>query len=182
MAGAETETARDEGVRYCATHPDVETVVSCGRCDRPVCPKCMIFTPVGVRCRDCAQLRRLPQYTITLRVYARIIPGAVALALGVGFLLSLVPGVGFLGGIMVGFLVSEGLRRVSGYKQGREMEVIAAATVILSVLAGNVFSIVRYAGLSQLGRAIQVTLSTQSLAFSALGIAIGIYIAVQRLR
>lgn len=170
------------GTRYCATHPEVETVVSCGRCDRPVCPKCMIFTPVGVRCRDCAQLRRLPQYTLTPRVYTRVIVGAVVLALGVGFLLSFIPGIGFLGGIVVGFLVSEGLRRVSGYKQGREMEIIAGATVVLSVLAGNVFSIVRFIGLSHLDQAIRQTLSGQSLAYSALGILIGVYIAVQRLR
>jgi hypothetical protein len=62
------------------------------------------------------------------------------------------------------------------------MELIAAATVVLSVLSGNVFSIVRYAGLAHLGQAIQVALSVQSLTFSALGIAIGIYIAIQRLR
>lgn len=179
---AEAETVGEGAPRYCATHPDVETVVSCGRCDRPVCPKCMIFTPVGVRCRECAQLRKLPQYTLTPRIYARVIPGALALALGVGFLLSFIPGIGFLGGIVVGFLVSEGLRRVSSYKQGREMEIIAGATVVLSVLAGNIFSIVRFAGLAHLGDAIHATISGQSLIYSGLGILIGIYIAIQRLR
>src|SRR5215469_1834262 len=117
-------------VRHCINHPSVETVVSCGRCDRPLCPRCMIFTSVGVRCRDCAQMRRPPQFTLTPRVYARVIPTAIALALACGFLLSLVPRLGFLAGIVIGLLVGDVLRRVSGYKQGRVMQVIAGATVV----------------------------------------------------
>src|SRR5205807_532798 len=99
--------------RPCANHPRVQTVVSCGRCDKPLCPRCMIYTPVGVRCRDCAQMRRPPQYTLTPRVYARVLPTAVALALVCGFLLSLVPYAGFLAGIVIGLLVGAALRRVS---------------------------------------------------------------------
>lgn len=41
----------------CAKHPDVETSVSCGRCETPVCVKCMVHTDVGVRCRNCAPAR-----------------------------------------------------------------------------------------------------------------------------
>jgi uncharacterized protein DUF4352 len=41
----------------CAKHTDVETSVSCGRCETPVCVKCMVHTDVGVRCRDCAPAR-----------------------------------------------------------------------------------------------------------------------------
>jgi len=174
------EQGGTEVARYCARHPTVETVVSCGRCDQPVCPRCMIFTPVGVRCSSCAQVRRLPQYVLTPRVYARVIPGALLLALGIGFALSFVPGLGFLGGIAVGFLVGTGLRRVSGYKQGREMEVIAAATVVLSVLASNLFYTLRFG--VRLGDALHTVLSAQSLGFNALGILAGVYIAVQRLR
>src|SRR5207248_2070604 len=115
--------------RPCANHPQVQTVVSCGRCDKPLCPRCMIFTSVGVRCRDCAQMWRPPQYTLTSRVYARVLPTAAALALVCGFLLSLVPHAGFLAGIvigfLIGFLVSDVLGRLSGFKQGRAMQAIA---------------------------------------------------------
>lgn len=41
----------------CARH-NQETVVSCGRCDAPVCPRCMVYTDVGVRCRDCSPRQR----------------------------------------------------------------------------------------------------------------------------
>lgn len=42
--------------RYCYRHPKVATQLSCGRCDRPVCTKCVVLGPAGPRCRDCAKL------------------------------------------------------------------------------------------------------------------------------
>ncbi len=41
----------------CYRHPERETNVSCSNCDRPICPDCMISTPVGMRCPDCARQR-----------------------------------------------------------------------------------------------------------------------------
>jgi membrane associated rhomboid family serine protease len=34
----------------CYRHPDRETGVSCSECGRPICPDCMTFGPVGIRC------------------------------------------------------------------------------------------------------------------------------------
>ena len=171
--------------RPCANHPQVQTVVSCGRCDKPLCPRCMIYTPVGVRCRDCAQLRRLPQYTLTPRVYARVLPTAAALALTCGFLLSFVPRLNLLAGIVIGlvigFLVSDVLGRVSGYKQGRVMQVIAGATVIVSILSSNVFLVVRVLGVDHLSDAISSGLAPPAVASSIPGILVGMYLAVRRL-
>ena len=168
--------------RPCANHPRVQTVVSCGRCDKPLCTRCMIYTPVGVRCRDCAQLRRLPQYILTPRVYARVLPTAAALALICGFLLSLVPRLGLLASIVIGFLVSDVLGRVSGYKQGRTMQVIAGATVIVSILSSNVFLVVRVLGVDHLIDAISSGLAPPAVASSIPDILIGLYAAIQRLR
>src|SRR5216683_5426746 len=39
----------------CARHPQVETFVRCGKCDRPICPDCMVAVPVGVRCKECGR-------------------------------------------------------------------------------------------------------------------------------
>ena len=38
----------------CAKHPDTETQLSCARCEKAICPKCLVHAPVGIRCRDCA--------------------------------------------------------------------------------------------------------------------------------
>jgi membrane associated rhomboid family serine protease len=37
---------------HCYRHPDRETRVSCSECGRGVCPDCMVFAPVGIRCLD----------------------------------------------------------------------------------------------------------------------------------
>ena len=40
---------------HCYKHPKVPTNLSCGRCERPICTKCAVIGPNGVRCRDCAK-------------------------------------------------------------------------------------------------------------------------------
>ncbi|MEZ5099508.1 MAG: rhomboid family intramembrane serine protease [Thermoleophilia bacterium] len=39
---------------FCYRHPSVETAVRCADCERPICPDCMVFGPVGIRCPECA--------------------------------------------------------------------------------------------------------------------------------
>jgi membrane associated rhomboid family serine protease len=37
----------------CYRHPDRETGVRCARCDRPICPDCMVSASVGFQCPAC---------------------------------------------------------------------------------------------------------------------------------
>jgi membrane associated rhomboid family serine protease len=39
-------------VMTCYRHPNRETGVSCSECGRGICPDCMVFAPVGIRCLD----------------------------------------------------------------------------------------------------------------------------------
>ncbi len=39
-------------LQKCYRHPDRETGVSCSECGRGICPDCMTFLPVGIRCPD----------------------------------------------------------------------------------------------------------------------------------
>jgi Domain of unknown function (DUF4352) len=41
----------------CDKHSDVETSLTCGRCETPVCVRCMVHTDVGIRCGNCAPRR-----------------------------------------------------------------------------------------------------------------------------
>ncbi|WP_049578642.1 rhomboid family intramembrane serine protease [Streptomyces sp. SBT349] len=43
------------GLAHCYRHPDRETGIRCSRCERPICPSCMISAPVGYQCPDCVQ-------------------------------------------------------------------------------------------------------------------------------
>ncbi|MER7963347.1 rhomboid family intramembrane serine protease [Streptomyces sp. ESR1.13] len=41
----------------CYRHPDRETGIRCTRCERPICPDCMVNASVGFHCPDCASGR-----------------------------------------------------------------------------------------------------------------------------
>src|SRR4051812_2848340 len=45
---------------HCYRHPSEETRVQCSNCGRPICPRCMTPSPVGMRCPECAGGRRGP--------------------------------------------------------------------------------------------------------------------------
>jgi hypothetical protein len=124
------------GPMRCAADPSVETYLRCGRCEKPICSRCLIQTPVGARCRDCAQLRKLPMFDVRPLDYLRAVGGGLAASVGGGlaltFIQMLVPVFGMLNlvflaalGYGVGTAVALSTRR----KQGTALGVLAAFAV-----------------------------------------------------
>jgi membrane associated rhomboid family serine protease len=57
----------------CYRHPDRETGIRCARCDRPICPECMISASVGFQCPECVRDHtvRTRQRTVAGGIVAR---------------------------------------------------------------------------------------------------------------
>jgi hypothetical protein len=132
----------------CARHPVADTLLTCVTCGTPICPDCMVETPVGMKCPVCG-LTPLPAvYRIEpARLAMAIVAGAVlggiagvlALAIRPGFglfALLLAPVAGSLGGDVVS--------RAAGGKRGRTLATAGAAAVAvgLVLLAPQVVAIV----------------------------------------
>jgi hypothetical protein len=135
---------------YCQRHPANETALTCGRCGVSICPECLVHTPGGIRCPDCAQLRRPPMYELATRDLALAVGIAVALAAPLGFLGAiLVPPsraggfflliIALLAGSGAGAVVAESIHRVTG-KRGRTLQLVALAGIAAAAVLRLVFS------------------------------------------
>lgn len=70
---AEVRTAGEPGTYYCTRHPKVITRLRCGRCETPICPKCSVSTPAGMRCPTCARNKIAPRPAAVVREGGRFL-------------------------------------------------------------------------------------------------------------
>ena len=87
--GAEMSTAPmavavpgEDGVYYCNRHKKATTRDHSGRCEAAVCPKCMVYTPAGVRCRDCARNKVAVRPMGVLNEAGRVLDNAASSPMG----------------------------------------------------------------------------------------------------
>ena len=124
------------GPAPCAEHPDVETRLRCSRCGKPICPRCAVRTPVGMRCPDCAGTRAA----------SKAAPQAVLTAAGAGLLVSVLAGIGwglspawgFYWALILGFGSVEMMARFLRGRTGPDLQAIAIAIVVIGMVVSRV--------------------------------------------
>ena len=126
--------ADEDGVLFCYRHPSRETGLRCAQCNRPICSKCAVHTPVGYRCPQCIREREDVFYTANALDYA--LAGVVALILGLlaGFL---VPRLGFFVIFVAPFagtLIGRAAFRAARRHHGRWLPHLVAAMVVFGAL------------------------------------------------
>jgi len=169
----------------CAKHPNEETFVRCGRCGVPVCGRCSVMAPTGIRCRDCAQLRWSPVYRVAPRDAAFATAAGAGVALAMGWLAAINLLV-LLGGVIYGYAVGEAVHRASGRRRGSAVEVIAG----LCALAGPLFWLLAPVPFEARARtAVEVILAgriaeryVSALLILALNLVLAVVVAVSRQR
>ena len=158
----------------CAKHPNVETNVTCGKCGKPICPKCMVQTPVGMRCKDCAGLKKLPTYQVSTQYILRAIGAGLGIGIVCGFVwwaIDLVLPFFFLRLFIAagaGYAVGEVVSRAVNRKRGTVLAVIGGLGAAIS------FAIA-------IGLSIPV-FSPVNIIFSIIMLVVAVYLAVSRLR
>lgn len=119
---------------YCARHPKEETALTCASCGTPICPRCMVATPVGMKCPDCGRNRKSALYQarperLLLAAIVSLVAGALTALIGeVGFFVIFVS-------IPYGYFAGSMILKASGMKRGLKIEIIAGAGMVVGALA-----------------------------------------------
>ena len=162
----------------CAIHPDIETNLRCGKCGKPICPKCLVQTPVGARCQDCARLYKLPTFKVTTQYYLRAVGTALGMAIACGLIWGVALGLmpffylNFLLAAGVGYAIGEVVSLSVNRKRGTGLAIVAGIAVAISYLVSI---------LSPWGVPF-VLFNILYLVIDLLALALGIFVAVTRLR
>lgn len=135
----------DDGRMFCYRHPDRETYIRCGRCDRPICARCAMQGPVGFRCKKCGTLAYDP---LTSFRPTQLVLG-FAVATGGGIILGLLSGpLGWLSIVIAFFgggIISQTVTRVTGYKRGPIMLGLVLGGIVAGMLIGDAMSFAYFA-------------------------------------
>ena len=164
----------------CATHPDVETNLRCGKCGKPICPRCMVQTPVGARCLECATPYRVPTFSVSTRYYLRAIGAGLGAAVVCGIIWGLIewiiPFLSFnlLLAPAAGYVISEAISRSVNRKRGTSLAVIGGIAAAVSYVIS--FQPPWGEGLPF------IPFNLLRSALSIIALSLGIYVAVTRLR
>jgi hypothetical protein len=130
----------DSDLTYCARHPQVESNLRCGRCGTLICPRCLVQSPVGSRCPDCANVRRLPTVDVKPVFLVRGLGAAIASGAAIGAVWGYVVtnGGGALGFFLIfiamgmGYCVSEAIAAATNRKRASALQALCVVGMVVA--------------------------------------------------
>jgi hypothetical protein len=175
----------------CATHPNVETYLRCAQCGTPICPRCLVITPVGAKCQNCSRLRLQPAFIFRPIDLLLAIVVSFGVGTAVGLVGSLVVAIVRIAAIafpfVAGLALGAAISRVAGRRRHGVLKVVAGLGVVVSYVALSLGEfILRDPGsllFPQLYGPLLVNLLVGLVVnpFNALFLILGIWIAIYRL-
>jgi hypothetical protein len=135
----EAQAEVDTGLTFCYRHPQTETGLRCNRCNKPICPKCAVRTPVGFRCPDCIREQEDKYYNGSNVDYAIAAVIALPLSLIIAGLFTFVLGSFGFFAILIGFiaapaatgLIAEAVRWGVGRRRSRYLRHVVIGSLFL---------------------------------------------------
>jgi len=124
----------------CVRHPQQQTLLRCGKCADPICPRCLIYTPVGVRCPKCVTYERNPIHEVNALTLVKGVGAGTGAAMAGGALWAVVSGVFYLVlitialGVGLGYVVGLAVSRSTNRKQARPLQFLAGGCAVLAFL------------------------------------------------
>lgn len=132
----ELKVEGEPGVWFCARHKNTKVRLRCGRCEKPICPKCTVMGPTGARCRDCASNRDSHIYQVKPLHYLLSF-GAAAVMGGIGAVLQDALGVFWLWILLyapaLGPVLGRAVVMITRGKRGPKL----ASVVSLGIIVGT---------------------------------------------
>jgi len=124
---------------FCVNHPQTETLLTCIKCGKPYCVKCLVRTPVGFRCKSCLNVQQAGYYTATTLDYA-IVAIVGLIAAGIGSAIAMLLGgfwlIMFLYAPFAGGLIAEAMRVAIQKRRGKWIAWVAAGATVLGSILG----------------------------------------------
>ena len=178
------QTEQRTTAAHCYWHPNVETGLSCSRCEKSICPQCMVQAHVGIRCKECGKAAPMPTFDVRAPHYARAAAVAAGVAIAGGVIwwaaglaiLLIIPGIlpyllASLFAVPLGYVGGDLISRSVNRKRSNGLAWVAGGAVILALI---------------ISLQLPAILNLPGVSFSAfsglLATGAGVYLAVQRLR
>ena len=128
----------DTSEQPCACGSKIMTRLRCSRCGKPICPRCMVATPVGYRCPECSRTQRSVVYSPSTSGLLKAAVVGIVVAGAIGLFWGRYPSWGFYMALLMGFGVAEAVAKAANYKRGGELQVLAIGSVVFGIAVSRI--------------------------------------------